>query len=71
MERCDDGGKLTRLAVLFTLALYWTSVKAEYREYVTGAAETQQIRVPLGERMAYISGDKALNMGDIAVQPAS
>jgi hypothetical protein len=54
---------LAWLAVLLTLALYWTSVKAEYREYVTGAAETQQIRVPLGERMAYL-GERALNIGN-------
>ena len=54
---------LAWLAVLLALALYWTSVKVEYREYVTGAAETQQIRVPLGERMAYL-GDKALNIGN-------
>ena len=55
---------LAWLAVLLILALYWTSVKAEYREYVTGAAETQQISVPLGERMAYL-GDKALNIGNM------
>lgn len=51
------------LALLLLLALFWTSVKVEYRDYVTGEAESQQIRVPLGERMAYL-GDKALNIGD-------
>lgn len=55
---------LAWLAILLTLALFWTSVKVEYREYVTGAAESQQIKVPLEERMAYL-GDKALNIGDL------
>jgi hypothetical protein len=54
---------LAWLAVLLGLALFWTSVKIEYREYVTGATESQQITVPLGERMAYL-GDKALSIGD-------
>ncbi|WP_421999007.1 hypothetical protein [Reyranella sp.] len=53
------------ITVLLTLALFWTSVKAEYRDYVTGSDEmTQAIRVPLGERMSYL-GDKALNIGDM------
>lgn len=51
------------LALLLLLALFWTSVKVEYRDYVTGETESQQIRVPLDERMAYL-GDKALNIGD-------
>jgi hypothetical protein len=54
---------LAWLAVLLTLALFWTSVKFEYREYVTGSEESQQIKVSLEERMAYL-GDKALNIGD-------
>ncbi|CAN5829461.1 hypothetical protein BH11PSE3_BH11PSE3_18580 [soil metagenome] len=54
---------LVWLAVLVTLALFWTSVKMDYREYVTGGEETQAISVPLGERMAYL-GDKALQIGD-------
>ena len=51
------------LSVLLLLALFWTSVKVEYRDYLTGETESQQIRVPLGERMAYL-GDKALNIGE-------
>ena len=54
---------LVWLAVLLMLALFWTSVKFEYREYVTSAADTQQIRVPLEQRMGYL-GDRALNIGD-------
>lgn len=54
---------LVWLAVLLVLALFWTSVKFEYRDYVTGSGETQQIQVPLEQRMGYL-GDKALNIGD-------
>lgn len=55
---------LVWLAVLLTLALFWTSVKFEYRDYVTGSDEmSQAIKVPLEERAAYL-GDKALNIGD-------
>ncbi|MBI2740193.1 MAG: hypothetical protein HYX38_27060 [Rhodospirillales bacterium] len=51
------------LAVLLILALFWTSVKFEYREYVTGSEESQQIKVPLEQRLAYL-GERALNIGD-------
>ncbi len=51
------------LIVLTTLALFWTSVKVEYREWVTGGADSQAIVVPMGDRMAYL-GDKALHFGD-------
>jgi hypothetical protein len=55
---------LAWLAILLILALFWTSVKAEYRDYVTGSDETtQKITIPLEERAAYL-GDKALNIGD-------
>ncbi|MBN9538578.1 MAG: hypothetical protein IKE60_26605 [Reyranella sp.] len=52
------------LSALLLLALFWTSVKADYRDYLTGYDENSQaIRIPLEERMAYL-GDKALNIGD-------
>jgi hypothetical protein len=54
---------LVWLAFLLVLALFWTSVKFEYRDYVLGAGESQQIQVPLEQRMAYL-GDRALNIGD-------
>ncbi len=55
---------LAWLGVLLSLALFWTSVKQDYRSYVTGDDEhTQAISVPLDERMAYL-GDKFLNIGD-------
>lgn len=51
------------IGVLLSLALFWTSVKSEYRAYVTGYDEhTQAISVPLDERMGYL-GDKFLNIG--------
>lgn len=52
------------LSVLLLLALFWTSVKADYRDYLTGYDEnTQAIRVSLEDRMAYL-GEKAINIGD-------
>jgi hypothetical protein len=54
---------LAWLAVLLTLALFWTSVKFEYRDFVTGSEESQQIKVPLEQRMAYL-GERALNIGN-------
>lgn len=54
---------LAWLAVLLTLALFWTSVKFEYREYVTGSEDSQAIKVPLDQRMAYL-GDRMLNIGE-------
>lgn len=55
---------LSWLGVLLFLALFWTSVKGDYRVYVTNADETtQSMSVPLSERMGYL-GDKFLAIGD-------
>lgn len=54
---------LTWLVALLFLALFWTSVKFDYREYVTAGEDSQQIRVPLDQRMAYL-GERVLNIGD-------
>ncbi len=51
------------LATLVFLALFWTSVKVQYREYVSGGADSQSIVVPFDERMAYL-GDKVVNIGE-------
>src|SRR5471030_448176 len=56
-------GGLFGLITLTTLALFWTSVKMDYREWVTGGTESQAIVIPLSDRMAYL-GDKALHFGD-------
>ncbi len=42
------------LSALLVLALFWTAVKAEYREYATKGEETQHLSVPLSERLAYL-----------------
>ncbi|MBS0219593.1 MAG: hypothetical protein JSR91_02515 [Proteobacteria bacterium] len=52
------------LVVLTILALFWTSVKSDYREYVSRSTGTQAISVPLSDRMAYL-GSKMLSFGDI------
>lgn len=54
---------VTWLAVLILLALFWTNVKGNYREYASGGSESQAIVVPLDERMGYL-GNKVLNIGD-------
>ena len=48
------------LSVLLALALFWTGVKAEYRQLATGSDESQVIRTSLGDRLAYL-GARALN----------
>jgi hypothetical protein len=48
------------LSVLLVLALFWTGVKAEYRQLATGSDESQVIRSSLGDRMGYL-GARALN----------
>jgi hypothetical protein len=52
-------GALIGATVLITLAIFWTSVKTDYRSYAAQSDESQEIKVPLGERMAYL-GRKAL-----------
>lgn len=52
------------LASLTALALFWTSVKTDYREYVSQSSDSQAIVVPLSDRMAYL-GSKALAFGSI------
>ncbi len=52
------------IAVLLTLALYWTSVKSEFRQFATGSGESQTINMGLSERLGYL-GTKALNPGAI------
>lgn len=52
------------IGVLLALALFWTSVKQEYRSYVTGDDEhSQAITVSLEDRMSYL-GDRFLNIGN-------
>src|SRR5215217_655946 len=39
---------------LIFLALFWTSVKAEYREYATGSSDSQNVKVALDARFGYL-----------------
>ena len=57
-------GGVVWLTVLMTLALFWTAVKIDYREFATGGEETQHISVPLSDRLAYL-GNLAASPGQI------
>ncbi len=46
------------------LALFWTSVKGDYRDYAAQSSDSQAIVVPLSDRMEYLA-KKASNFGDI------
>jgi hypothetical protein len=39
---------------LIFLALFWTSVKAEYREFATGSSDSQNVKVSLDARFGYL-----------------
>ena len=40
--------------LLIFLALFWSAVKMEYREYVTGGMDSQAIKVDLDDRFGYL-----------------
>jgi hypothetical protein len=52
------------ITLLLVLALFWTSVKNDYRVYASQSEESQEIKVPLGERMGYL-GDKVMSADGI------
>lgn len=52
------------VSVLLGLGLFWTAVKAEYRDFATGYASTQSVTAGLGERAGLLIG-KALHPGEI------
>jgi hypothetical protein len=52
------------VSLLVFLALFWTAVKNDYRIFASQSDESQEITVPLSERMAYL-GDKADSAGSI------
>jgi len=39
---------------LIFLALFWTSVKAEYREFATASSDSQNVKVALDDRFGYL-----------------
>jgi hypothetical protein len=56
--------------VLVTLALFWTSVKMEYRAIATGTDDSQAVTASLGDRLGYL-GNRALSPGEIDWNRAS
>src|SRR5437762_49704 len=55
---------------LVALALFWTSVKGEYRTYAAGSDESQGIVVPLSERLGYL-GTRAITPGVVSLGDSS
>jgi hypothetical protein len=45
---------------LIFLALFWTSVKAEYREFATASSDSQNVKVDLDQRFGYL-GNRLLS----------
>lgn len=41
---------------LVFLALFWTSVKSEYREFATQSSDSQNVKVDLNDRFGYLGG---------------
>ncbi|MCW5733948.1 MAG: hypothetical protein KIS73_07480 [Enhydrobacter sp.] len=56
--------------VLISLALFWTSVKMEYRQIATGTDDSQAVTASLGDRLGYL-GSRALSPGEIDWNKAS
>ncbi len=46
------------------LALFWTAVKTDFRQFATGSDESQYVKVGLADRYGYL-GDKASSLGNI------
>jgi hypothetical protein len=63
-------GAAVGLAALIALALFWTSVKSDYRVFASGSDESQAIVVPLSERMAYL-GNRAITPDAINLKETS
>jgi hypothetical protein len=55
---------LVGLAFLMYLALFWTSVKAEYREFATKSSDSQNVKAAFDERFGYL-GSRIASSGDI------
>lgn len=51
-------------SALVVLALFWTSVKTEYREYATGGSESQALQLSLSDRAEYMLG-RVASIGEI------
>lgn len=51
-------------SLLVFLALFWTAVKMEYRDYATGGEDSQALQVSLEDRMAYL-GERLISVDAI------
>ena len=49
---------------LVALALFWTSVKTEYREFATGGSESQSLQLSLSDRADYML-KRVTSVGDV------
>jgi hypothetical protein len=63
-------GATIGLVALIGLALFWTSVKSDYRIFASGSDASQAIVVPLSERMAYL-GARAITPDAINLNETS
>jgi hypothetical protein len=52
------------MVVLTTLGIFWSGVKAEYRQMATGSEESQAISTSVGDRLGYL-GNRAINPSSI------
>ncbi|HJT91128.1 MAG TPA: hypothetical protein VJ777_04185 [Mycobacterium sp.] len=55
---------LADAGLLLFLALFWTSVKAEYREFATASSDSQNVKVAIDDRFGYL-GNRLLSTGSI------
>ena len=57
-------GLVAWAGIALGLALFWTSVKTDYRQFATNSDESQWIKVSLAGRYTFL-GSKAAELGDI------
>jgi hypothetical protein len=58
------------LTIILSLAIFWSGVKMDYRQFATGSDESQSISVSLGDRLGYI-GDRAITPSSVDWNAAS
>lgn len=63
-------GAAAAAVTLVSLALFWTSVKMEYRTFAAQSDDSQEIKVALGDRMSYL-GERALSSGGMNLSETS
>jgi hypothetical protein len=58
------------LTVIVGLAIFWSGVKMDYRQFATGSDESQSINVSIGDRLGYI-GNRAITPSSVDWNAAS